>query len=112
MITSGFENQVADAEGLAESSVPTEPSQLVLFLYDLIIAACKKRDSEDAVGTLITLIESLDFKQDEISNGLFRLYEFCMRTIKEGDFDTALRILTELRDVWAEATANLEEVVV
>ena len=87
----------------AQEVMGARPEQLTLFLYDHAVQGCKKRDEEKASRALAQLIDSLNFEYEEVSAGLFRLYEYSMRRIKVGDFDVPLRILSELRDAWIQA---------
>lgn len=81
------------------------PGQLTLFLYDHAVRGCKKRDEAKAVAALVQLIDSLNFEYEEIAAALFNLYEYSIRRIKAGDFDLPLRILSELRETWAQAVS-------
>jgi len=87
----------------AQEVMGARPEQLTLFLYDHAVQGCKKRDEVRASKALVQLIDSLNFEYEEVAAGLFRLYEYSIRRIKAGDFDMPLRILTELRDTWAQA---------
>jgi len=81
----------------------SSPEKLVLFLYDQAIAGCKSDDERKASRAIAQLIDSLDFNYPEIATGLFRLYEYSIRMIREKNFHKALPILVELRSTWAEA---------
>ncbi len=79
------------------------PVQLLIKAYDAGIAACNRKDEPKASAVLVELIDSLNFDYAEIANSLFRLYDFCIREIKHGNFDATLKILKELRETWAQA---------
>jgi len=81
----------------------SSPEKLVLFLYDQTILGCKSDDERKASKAIAQLIDSLDFKYEEISTGLFRLYEYCLRLVKERQFKKVLSIFTDLRATWIEA---------
>jgi len=81
----------------------SSPEKLVLFLYDQAIAGCKSDDERKASRAIAQLIDSLDFNYPEIATGVFRLYEYSIRMIREKNFHKALPILVDLRSTWAEA---------
>lgn len=39
---------------------------------------------------------------------LFRLYEYCMREVKCGNFEVTLKILKELCETWIQARENIQ----
>jgi flagellin-specific chaperone FliS len=82
--------------------------QLLLQLFDLTIGACRRGDAPRAKQGLGELMGSLNLDYLEVSGPLFRLYEFCQDRVRQGDFDTSLRLLTELRVTWEEVVAREE----
>ncbi len=79
------------------------PEELVLVIYEQGILACRKKDHRQARRVVTELIGALDFEQEEIAGGLLSLYDWVMRLVREGEFDEAGRILTELHTTWKEA---------
>ena len=90
----------------AREVLSASPAKLVLYVYDHIIQQCLKEDAIKASKAIALLIDSLDFEYGEISSGLFRLYEYAMRMVWEGEFDIVLRMFRELRDTWQEALSK------
>ncbi len=78
------------------------PVQLLIKLYDVAIASCARRDQGQLSRALVELIAALDFEHRDTALGLFRLYNYCLRQAKTGQFDAVQPILCELRDVWAQ----------
>jgi len=78
------------------------PLQLLIKVYDYAIIGCKARDMEKASKALVELIAALRFEYEEISLGLFRLYQFCMDEIKKENYEVPLKILGDLRSTWVE----------
>jgi flagellin-specific chaperone FliS len=76
------------------------PIRLVIMAYDLAIRACEQKDFEKAVKTVSVLRDALDFEYADVSVGLFRLYQWCLDSIRSGDYTTAITTLRELRDAW------------
>jgi flagellin-specific chaperone FliS len=76
------------------------PLRLVIMTYDLAIRSCEKKDFTKSVTTISALRDALDLDYPEVSMGLFRLYQWCMDSIREGDYESAIRTLTELREAW------------
>jgi flagellin-specific chaperone FliS len=83
------------------------PVHLVVMAYDLAIRACEQRDFEKAVKTIGVLRDALNFDYPEVSNGLFRLYQWCMECIRVGDYPSALATLRDLRSAWHTAEQRL-----
>ena len=81
----------------------SSPEKLILFLYDQAIRGCKSDDNRRASKAIAHLIDSLDFKYEEIATGLFRLYEYTMQLVQSKDYEKALVILTDLRTAWINA---------
>jgi flagellin-specific chaperone FliS len=91
---------------LEEQITAMSPIELVVKLYDIAIASCRQRDRNRLSKVLVELISALNFDHREISLGLFKIYNHCMRLAKEGDFDAVQPILAELRDAWSQAAQS------
>ncbi|TSC52329.1 MAG: flagellar protein FliS [Parcubacteria group bacterium LiPW_41] len=84
----------------------TTPEQLIIKVYDFAILNCQKRNAQKANESLQVLINALSFQDPttkEISIGLFRLYRYCQDQVKEGKYETAEKVLTELKESWEVA---------
>lgn len=79
------------------------PVQVVQKLYDVAIQGCKKKDYSLAQRALTELTVSLNFDHEEMALGLYRLYDYSKRCIREGKTDEAIKILEELRSSWSQA---------
>lgn len=93
------ENQVVNAS----------PGKLILLLYDHVIKCLKNSDMRGASKGLVELMSSLDLDYHEISGRLFSLYEYCLDLVKKGDFDQALKIISEMRQTWVTALDRMAE---
>lgn len=93
---------------LEQEIMTLNPLQLLIKAYDAGITACNRKDEDKASAVLTELIDSLNFDYAEIANALFRLYEYCMREVKRGNFDVTLKILKELRETWVQAQDNIK----
>ena len=88
----------------AQEISTSSPEKLILHLYDYAIKGCALQDESQASAGLRELIDALDFDGErEVAVGLFRLYEYAMRSVKQSAFDPPLRILRELRETWHTA---------
>ncbi len=76
------------------------PLRLVIMTYDLAIRSCEQKDFSKATTTISALRDALDLNYPEVSTGLFRLYQWCLDSIRQGDYGSAIHTLTELRDAW------------
>lgn len=79
------------------------PAELLLKVYDAAVVSCRQQDRDRASRALVELINSLNFDHKDISIGLFRLYSYCLQLVKSDRFEEPERILSELRDTWAQA---------
>ena len=93
---------------LEQEILTLNPVQLLIKAYDAGITACNRRDESKASTVLVELIDSLNFDYAEIANSLFRLYDYCMREIKRGNFDVTLKVLKELRETWLQVQGNVQ----
>ena len=79
------------------------PEQLVCYIYDAGIVACKKKDTTKAGQAIRELINALNFDYKEMAVPLFDLYKYCLNNINSDKFEDAQEILEGLRDAWFEA---------
>lgn len=83
------------------------PLRLVVMTYDVAIRACEQRNLARAAQAVTLLRDSLNFDFPEVSNGLFRLYQWCLENIRSGEFAEALKTLRDLREAWAAVEKGL-----
>lgn len=76
------------------------PVHLVVMAYDLAIMACEKQDFARATRAVSVLRDALNFDYGE-AVGLFRLYQWCLDSIRQGDYVSAVHTLHDLREAWA-----------
>jgi flagellin-specific chaperone FliS len=82
------------------------PIHLVVMVYDVAIAACEEKDLTRATRAISVLRDALNFDYQEAA-GLFRLYQWVMDCMREGDYENALSVLHELRDSWSTVENRL-----
>jgi len=87
----------------AQQVLTARPEELVLMVYDHVIASCRAKDKRKVSAGIATLIDGLDLDQGEITAGLFRLYRYAMDRVWEGKFDEVLSVMRPLRETWAAA---------
>ncbi len=87
--------------------VGASPGKLILLLYDHVIKCLKNSDMRGASKGLVELMSSLDLDYQEISGRLFSLYEYCLDLVKKGEYDQALKIMGEMRHMWATAIERM-----
>jgi len=92
------------AVGLQEDLGLEAPLDLIVSIYDFALQACAQRDKDKVSRALVELMASLNFEYRETAGDLFRLYEFCIRRARCGDFDAVNRILADLRGAWDAAS--------
>jgi flagellin-specific chaperone FliS len=83
------------------------PIRLVVMAYTLAITACEQQDFERATKAISVLRDALNFDYPEVSVGLFRLYQWCLDCIRQGDYKSVISSLTDLRSAWSQTEKNL-----
>jgi flagellin-specific chaperone FliS len=83
------------------------PIRLVVMAYDLAIQACEQKDFARATKSISVLRDALDFDYPDTSIGLFRLYQWCLDCLRQGDYTSPLNTLKELRDAWSTVEKRL-----
>jgi flagellin-specific chaperone FliS len=83
------------------------PLRLVIMAYDLAIRSCEQQDFEKATRAISVLRDALNFDYPEVSVGLFRLYQWCLESIRHGDYASAKSTLSELREAWSATEQTL-----
>lgn len=80
--------------------------KLLLKLYEFAIMSCRRQDIEKTNKALDELIFGLRFDEQELENistGLFRLYNFCKEQMRKREYGIVEKILTELKSTWVDA---------
>jgi flagellin-specific chaperone FliS len=83
------------------------PLRLVLMAYDMAISACEQEDYNRATKTVSVLRDSLGHDYGKVAVGLFSLYQWCLDCIRKEEYESAVIILTELREAWSKAENKL-----
>jgi len=77
------------------------PEKCVLFLYDAAIQGCAQNQQDRTRRALTTLMDALDFETGgDLAQGLFRLYEYCLKMVHRSQYDGPMQILKGLRETW------------
>ena len=79
------------------------PEELILRIYDFLIVQLRKEDASKSNRAINELIASLNFEYQEASEGLFRLYQYCLDCTYAGKYGEALEIIEGLRESWSSA---------
>ncbi len=87
---------------LEENIQGLNPVQLLIKVYEAAIQSCVQNDRARLSRCLVELIASLNFEQRDVAVPLFRLYNYCLREGKRGNFEVVKNIMTELRDSWQQ----------
>ena len=103
MYQASYRNQ----EYRQQEIIGATPLHLVIMAYDLAIRSCEQKDFEKAVKTIGVLRDALDFDYPDVSVGLFRIYQWCLDSIRAGDYAVAISTLRELRSAWKAAEQPL-----
>jgi len=94
---------------LKQKIMSASPEQLVCYIYDAGITACKKKDTTKAGQAIRELINSLNFDYKEMALPLFDLYKYCLNSINSDNFEHAQEILEGLREAWYEAHLGIKK---
>jgi flagellin-specific chaperone FliS len=77
--------------------------EVIKKLYDTAILGCKKNNTVLAQNAITELVVGLNFEYQDISVGLYRLYQYTKHCIRNGNMNEAVRVLDELRTTWVQA---------
>ena len=88
---------------LKQKILSASPEQLVCYIYDAGIIACKQKNSGKAGRAIRELINALNFEYKELAVPLFDLYRYCLNMITAEKFKDAQEILEGLRQAWFDA---------
>ena len=94
---------------LKQKIMSASPEQLICYIYDAGIIACKKKDSTKAGQAIRELINALNFDYKDMALPLFDLYKYCLNNVNTNNFEEAQEILEGLRDAWYEAHLNINK---
>ena len=94
---------------LKQKILSASPEQLICYIYDAGIVACKKKDTTKASQAIRELINALNFDYKEMALPLFDLYKYCLNNINSDNFEHAQEILEGLREAWYEAHINVSK---
>jgi flagellar protein FliS len=78
----------------------------LLGLYELGLEGCERRDEHQVTTVLLELIGALDFEYAEIAEGFQRIYDYCLRQAREGEFGSVGFVLRDLRDTLTQAVTD------
>jgi flagellin-specific chaperone FliS len=80
------------------------PDQLIAYIYEAGITACKGKDRAKALKAVQSLISSLNFDHDkEIAYTFYRVYRYINQIIIKGKFEEAQTMLNDLKQSWTSA---------
>ncbi len=103
-----YQNTFQHNEYRNQDVMGASPIRLVIMAYNLAIKGCEQKDFARATKAITVLRDALNFDYPEVSVGLFRLYQWCLDCIRQGDYQTAAHTLVELRDAWSVGEKNLQ----
>jgi flagellin-specific chaperone FliS len=78
----------------------------LLGLYELGCEGCERKDARQVATILLELMGTLDFEYAEIAEGFQRLYDYCLRQSREGEFASVAFVLRDLRDTLTQAVTE------
>jgi flagellin-specific chaperone FliS len=102
-----YQTPYRDQQYRQQEIMGASPIRLVIMAYDMAIRGCEKKDFQSATKAISALRDALDFDYPEVSVGLFRLYQWCLDSLRQGDYNGAANSLKELRDAWVTAEKQL-----
>ena len=99
-------NQMARADKdpyLKQKIMSASPVQLVAYMYDAILAACKSSNFDRAERGLLGLIEALNFRHEEISLPMFQVYQYCLDQVRKENYAEVESLIGGFKAAWSEA---------
>ncbi|MDP6506608.1 MAG: hypothetical protein QF886_23485 [Planctomycetota bacterium] len=92
----------ASAVYTEQQTLTESPALRVLHAYDVVIAACHRRESDPIFAAVEALLDALDYNQPDLANRFETVYVHSLALVPTGRFDEVLRIFKRLRASWAE----------
>jgi len=88
---------------LKQKILSASPEQLISYIYDAILIACRNADQERVLRGISSLIDALNFKHEGIAVPMFQMYLYCQEQARQKNFEQVESIITEFKSVWSEA---------
>lgn len=88
---------------LNQKVMSASPEQLIGYVYDIAVAACKRKDKIKSIQAVNLLIKSLRFDYREIATTFYRVYSAILDKIYSESYEDAESMLAELREIWVKA---------
>ncbi len=88
---------------LTQRIMSASPEQLISYIYDVILTACRTRDQERVLQGLMALVSALNFDYLEQALPMYKLYQYCLARAREGNLDEVKYIISEFKEAWSEA---------
>jgi flagellar protein FliS len=88
---------------LQQKIMSASPTQLIAYVYDAGVAACRRQDKNKALRAVSILVQSLNFDYRETARTFSNVYSHLRRLISKGNFQQAESIFADLKSTWAEA---------
>ncbi len=79
------------------------PEQLIVYIYDAAITACRRQDRIKASEAINLLISSLNFDNKEIAGTFYRTYSALLNLVGKGRFGEVETSISEIRKTWISA---------
>ncbi|MBO8130485.1 MAG: flagellar protein FliS [Candidatus Marinimicrobia bacterium] len=88
---------------LKHKVMTASPEELVSYVYDIAIKACKVKNKIKALEAMQVLINSLNFDEKEMAMTFFNVYRYISKLIRENQFNEAEIYLTDIKNTWEKA---------
>lgn len=103
-----FRNQVEPRDFnrdpyLKQKIMSASPEQLISYIYDLVIAACRRKDQEKALRGLAGLVSALNFDYKDIAVPMYQLYQYCLEQVRKKQYAEVEELIGGLKTAWTEA---------
>jgi hypothetical protein len=96
--------QISVEDTIARLRVLPTPGRL-LGLYDCAIRLSERGLAEPLAAVFAELMGAVDFDYGPVAEGFYRVYEYCLRKSREGDFRSVAWIVQDLRDACLDGRA-------
>ncbi|MFC1547560.1 flagellar export chaperone FliS [Candidatus Neomarinimicrobiota bacterium] len=88
---------------LKQKVMSASPEQLISYVYDVVLAACHRKDQEKALRGLMGLVNALNFEYKDIAVPMYQLYQYCLEKVRKREFDEVEGLIGGLKSAWVEA---------
>ena len=88
---------------LVQKILTATPEELIVYIYDVAIAACGRKDKIKASEAIQQLISALRYDHKDIASNFYNTYSYILDEVHKENYEDAGEMLKEIRSTWKKA---------